>query len=48
MGFEKVLKSIERNPTDAENVGAYLLLITQEKNADRKAEARLDVRLCRR
>ena len=39
MGFEKALKSIERNPTDAENVGAYLLLITQEKNADRKAEA---------
>ncbi|MCA2961333.1 MAG: hypothetical protein IOD12_13860 [Silvanigrellales bacterium] len=39
MGFEKALKSIEGSPRDAEKRGAYLLLVTQEKNADVKAEA---------
>lgn len=39
MGFEKALSSIQRSPRDAEKVGAYLLLVAQEKNADSKAEA---------
>lgn|GEM_PF-5927083 len=39
VGFEKALRGIERDPRNAEKIGAYLLLVGQEKNADNKAEA---------
>jgi hypothetical protein len=39
MGFEKALQGIECSPRDAKKVGAYLLLVAQEKNADVRAEA---------